>query len=97
MNKTLGTILVGAAVVGGALAFTGDVSSQTTVEAVDSDTIKVTEPVNIDIRILKAELDELQGQKQRLKEVYDSQVAKLQVEIDAKKVLILQAKNVGVE
>jgi len=97
MNKTTTSILVGAALVAGAVAFSGDVNSQTTIEAVDSSTIKVTEPVNVDIRDLKAQVDALQGEKAITRTYCDNYIAELNTKIDAKKALILQAKNVGVE
>lgn len=97
MNKTTTSILVGAALVAGAVAFSGDVNSQTTIEAVDSSTIKVTEPVNVDIRGLKAQVDALQGEKAITRTYCDNYIADLNAKIDAKKALILQAKNVGVE
>lgn len=97
MNKTVGSILIAGALVGGAIAFTGDASGQTTIEAVDSETIKVTEPVNVNIRELKAEVDKLQGEKALTKTYCDNYIADLNSKIDAKRAVILEAKSIGVE
>lgn len=97
MNKITATVLVGAVIAGGAILATGDVQSASTIEAVDSSTIKVTEPVNINISDLKNQLDSLQGEKSITKTYCDNYLVDLNNRIDAKKALILQAKNVGVE
>ena len=96
-TKTIGSFILGAALVGGALVYSGDVSGQTTIEAVDSETIKVTQPVNVNIRTLKTKLDALQGEKTINKTYCDNYIADLNAKKDETKALILQAKNVGVE
>lgn len=97
MNKTTTTILVGAAIVGGAILMSDTAVSQTTIEAVDSSTIKVTEPINVDIRELKTQVDALQNEKAMIKTYCDNYTADLNAKIDAKKAIITEAKSLGVE
>lgn len=70
--------------------------TQIAVEKVDSTTIRVTRPTNINVTNLKTQLIQLQDEQQRIMHANDELIAKKQIQIDDIKNLIQLAREAGV-
>lgn len=96
MNKTTAAILGGAMLVSGAVIVSDTPDTSAMVEKIDENTVKITQPTNLDIRLLKATYESLLTEQSQVEASCRNNLNDVEARIAETKELIQQAKSVGV-